>query len=110
MPEKPRTAAEYQPEQMARVRATCLYLATKLGDLMDDLVVVGGLAPSLLIDQTRLPEGASAYVGTMDLDLGLAFAVVVFGGRQHAPGNRRSYGGPAAHSAGGAARSGQRPV
>ena len=32
MPEKPRTAAGYAPEQVQRVRATCLYLATKLGD------------------------------------------------------------------------------
>jgi hypothetical protein len=76
MPEKPTTAAGYKPEQVARVRATCLYLATKLGDLMDDLVVVGGLVPSLLIDQGHLPAGVAAYVGTMDLDLGLAFAVV----------------------------------
>lgn len=76
MAEKPRTADGYKPEQVARVRATCLYLATKLGDLMDDLVVVGGLVPSLLIDQGHLPRGVSAYVGTLDLDLGLAFAVV----------------------------------
>jgi hypothetical protein len=30
---------------VAEVRATCLYVATKLGDLMDELVVVGGLVP-----------------------------------------------------------------
>ncbi len=28
------------------VKATCLYLATKLGDLTDEIVIVGGLAPS----------------------------------------------------------------
>ena len=55
MPEKPRTAAGYAPEQVQRVRATCLYLATKLGDLMDEMVVVGGLVPSLLTDQSQLP-------------------------------------------------------
>lgn len=76
MPEKPRTAAGYAPEQVQRVRATCLYLATKLGDLMDDLVVVGGLVPSLLIDQSQLSEEVSPHVGTMDLDVGLAFVVV----------------------------------
>jgi hypothetical protein len=53
-----------------------LYLATKLGDLMDEMVVVGGLVPSLLIDQTQLPEETSPHVGTMDLDVGLAFVVV----------------------------------
>ena len=76
MPEKPRTAAGYAPEQVERVRATCLYLASKLGDLMDEMVVVGGLVPSLLIDQTQLPEETSPHVGTMDLDVGLAFVVV----------------------------------
>lgn len=76
MPEKPTTAAGYPPEQVARVKATCLYLATKLGDLMPELVVVGGLVPSLLIDQENLPENVTPHVGTMDLDLGLAFALV----------------------------------
>jgi hypothetical protein len=76
MPEKPATAAGYAPEQVARVKATCLYLATTLGDLMPELVVVGGLVPSLLIDQENLPENVAPHVGTMDLDLGLAFALV----------------------------------
>ncbi|MEI7729259.1 MAG: hypothetical protein WCO56_06790 [Verrucomicrobiota bacterium] len=76
MPEKPTTAAGYPPAQMARVKSTCLYLATKLGDLMPELVVVGGLVPSLLIDQQNLPENVPPHVGTLDLDLGLAFALV----------------------------------
>jgi hypothetical protein len=76
MSEKPTTAAGYPPEQVARVKATCLYLATKLGDLMLELVVVGGLVPSLLIDQENLPENIPPHVGTMDLDLGLAFALI----------------------------------
>ena len=71
MPEKPTTAAGYPSEQMARVKATCLYLATKLGELMPELVIVGGLVPALLIDQDNLPENVTAYAGTMDLDLGL---------------------------------------
>src|SRR4051812_14461265 len=56
MPEKPATAIGYPPQQAARVKATCLYLATKLGDLMPELVVVGGLVPSLLIDQHNLQD------------------------------------------------------
>ncbi|MFW5739324.1 MAG: hypothetical protein ACOC1F_03040 [Myxococcota bacterium] len=47
---KPPTAAGYTPEFTSKVRATCLYGATKLGDLMDDTVVIGGLVPSLIID------------------------------------------------------------
>jgi hypothetical protein len=76
MPEKPTSASGYPPGQVARVKSTCLYLATKLGDLMDELVVVGGLVPSLLIDQEKLPENVTPHVGTLDLDLGLAFALV----------------------------------
>lgn len=76
MLEKPNSAAGYPPEQVARVKATCLYLATKLGDLMPELVVIGGLVPSLLIEQENLPDNVSPHVGTMDLDLGLAFALV----------------------------------
>jgi len=76
MSEKPSTVAGYPPDQVARVKATCLYLATKLGDLTDDLIVVGGLVPSLLIDQEHLPDDVSPHVGTLDLDLGLAFALV----------------------------------
>jgi len=37
---------------------------------------VGGLVPSLLIDQQNLPANVTPHVGTLDLDLGLAFALV----------------------------------
>jgi hypothetical protein len=76
MPDKPKRAADYESEQVELVRATCLYVATKLGDLMDELVVVGGLVPSLLIDQQTLPEDTEAHVGTMDLDVGLTLALL----------------------------------
>ena len=76
MPEKPKRAADYPSEQVALVRAVCLYVATELGDLMDDLVVVGGLVPSLLIDPGALPEGTAAHVGILDLDVGLKLALL----------------------------------
>lgn len=76
MVDKPTTAAGYSPEQVQLARATCLYVATKLGDLADETVVVGGLVPSLLIDQRRLIEGTEPHVGTMDLDVGLALAIL----------------------------------
>ena len=76
MADKPRRASEYGSEHVALVWSTCLYVATKLGDIMDDVVVVGGLVPSLLIDQGALPEGAPAHVGTMDLDVGLKLALL----------------------------------
>ena len=76
MVEKPTTAAGYRSQQAELVRATCLYVATKLGDVMDELVVVGGLVPSLLIEQDNLPAGAEAHVGTMDLDVGLTLGLL----------------------------------
>jgi hypothetical protein len=74
MPEKPLFASEYSKEQAELVRQTCLYVATKLGDLLDELVVVGGLVPSLLIPEDYVPRGENIHVGTMDLDLGLSLA------------------------------------
>ena len=76
MAEKPGRASEYESGQVELVRATCLYVATKLGDIMDELVIIGGLVPSLLISQDDLPEGADAHVGTMDLDVGLTLALL----------------------------------
>jgi len=76
MADKPSYATGYQNEQVSLVRATCLYVATRLGDLMDDLAIVGGLVPSLIINQENIPDGGSAHVGTMDLDVGLTVALL----------------------------------
>jgi hypothetical protein len=75
---KPGTADQYAPEQVRAVRAACFDLALALGDLRDELVIVGGLVPSLLIDSDR--AGGDAHVGTMDLDVGLQ---VGLSGRAH---------------------------
>ena len=76
MPEKPSVAYDYKKENVELVRQTCLYVATKLGDFLDDLVVVGGLVPSLLIPDESLPAGEDVHIGTMDLDLGLSLAIL----------------------------------
>ena len=76
MTDKPTTAAGYGVAQTELVRATCLYVATKLGDVMDQLVVVGGLVPSLLVKQEDLSMGVDSHVGTMDLDMGLTVALL----------------------------------
>ena len=73
---KPSTADGYSPSQTAHVRTMCLDMATKLGDLMDEIVVAGGLVPYLLVDQEALPAGSDAHAGTMDLDMGLALAIL----------------------------------
>lgn len=76
MPPKPNIASGYNHQQSELVRATCLYVATKLGDLMDSIVIIGGLAPSLLIDQVNRSAGVDQHCGTMDLDIGLSATVL----------------------------------
>ena len=73
---KPETIDGYGGDALALVRATCLYVATKLGDMIDDFVIVGGLVPSLLVDQETLPWDLEHHPGTLDLDMGLSLAVL----------------------------------
>jgi len=73
---KPKTASEYSPEYVELVKKTCLYLATVLGDFQNDLVIVGGLVPTLLIPEGTLPNEEPPHVGTTDLDIGLHIALL----------------------------------
>ncbi len=65
---KAKVASGYDASFVRHVRATCLYVATKLEDMLDEMVVVGGFVPSLLIDQGSARE---KHVGTADLDMGV---------------------------------------
>ncbi len=76
MTEKPRHADGYGPAQVDLAHRTCRYVATVLGEMMDEVVIAGGLVPSLLIDQETLPDGTMAHVGTMDLDVGFQLALL----------------------------------
>ena len=73
---KPSSRDGYGGGQLDRVRRTCLHMATRLGDLLDEIVVVGGLVPYLLVDQENLPSDLEPHAGTMDLDMGLALAIL----------------------------------
>jgi hypothetical protein len=73
MTNKPTTAEGYDPKMAVEARRMCLYVATILGDLSDEVVVVGGLVPYLIIDQREADE---RHVGTRDLDLGLSLALL----------------------------------
>ena len=76
MTAKPTTRDGYSSEQLDIVTRTCLYVFTKLGDLCGEVVVVGGLVPYLLVDQNDPPMLLGSHSGTMDLDLGLALAIL----------------------------------
>ncbi len=71
MDEEPRTADGYDIEFIEQARSACLELATRLGDLLDEIVIVGGLAPALLAEQDPPPFDLGAHAGTIDVDLGL---------------------------------------
>lgn len=77
-PAKPRRRSGYSREDTEQVRSICLTIAVTLGDLMDDLCVVGGPVPALLIDQIAGPdpETGDLHPGTNDLDVGLAIALL----------------------------------
>ena len=98
---KPSTQDGYSSEDLTRVTQTCLYVFTVLGDLLDDVAVVGGLVPYLLVNQDDLPEGLERHVGTMDLDLGLSLAIFDEERYQNLTGRLRQSGfGPETKSGG----------
>jgi len=76
MPNKPLTRSGYTPEETEQVIASTLSIAVVLGDLLDEVCVVGGLVPTLLIDQRRTSAGEDGHCGTNDLDVGLALALL----------------------------------
>ncbi len=67
MPEKPSRAAEYSKEQVQLVTATCLYVATILGDYMEQAVIVGSLVLSILIDQKNKLRRKSFYISCTNI-------------------------------------------
>ena len=60
------------------MEAACLTVAVTLGVLMEQLCIIGGLVPSLLIDRQLGAEAPTSglHSGTNDLDVGLAVALL----------------------------------
>lgn len=74
--DKPAHASGYDPRRTALIRRACLEVAIRLNDFKDELCIVGGLVPSLLVDMARLPAEFEPHVDTNDLDLGLSVAIL----------------------------------
>jgi hypothetical protein len=105
MPDKPTTAEGYGPDFLERSRRTCLHVATVIGDMIDEVVLVGGLVPSLIVSQENLPTGAERHVGTMDVDMGLALGLLHEGRYQELSERLRRAGfGPDSNEEGRATR------
>lgn len=75
-----------------RVRALCLHLATRLYDLMDEIVIVGGLVPSLLVPLPASEVEVDPHCGTLDVDLGLSLALLDSGRYAEVAARLRSSG------------------
>jgi hypothetical protein len=74
-PDKPRHRSGYTTEETEQVRAVCFTVAVTLGAYLDDVCIVGGLVPPLLIDSSRTDDD-DLHPGTNDLDIGLALALL----------------------------------
>lgn len=69
-PPKPRHSSGYAPEDLEQVRSALLTVAVTLGSFLDDLCVIGGVVPSVLIDRTG-DDSEPLHFGTSDLDVAL---------------------------------------
>lgn len=75
---KPRHRSGYSREETKLVETICLTVVGTLGAYLEDLCVVGGLVPALLIDR-RLELGETEedrHPGTNDFDVGLSIALL----------------------------------
>ena len=60
------TRTDYPPDEVAAARGVMLELVRLLGEYRDDMVIVGGWVPELL-----LPSAQTKHVGSTDVDLAL---------------------------------------
>jgi hypothetical protein len=70
-----RVRSDYRVAETEQVRWACLSVAVALGSFIDNICVVGGLVPMLLIDQRDRDEG-DLHIGTNDLDVGLSIKLL----------------------------------
>lgn len=73
--QKPQQIAGYDPESTDLSTRACLHLATVLGDYADDIVIVGGLVPYLLVDQSKADQD-QRHCGSKDVDVVFSIAII----------------------------------
>jgi hypothetical protein len=89
-PPKPRDRSGYTREETLQVESALLTVAVTLGAYLDDICIVGGLVPSLLIDlpdeidtnndDNQTDDDDDHHPGTNDLDIALAVGLLDDGG------------------------------
>lgn len=67
-------AEDYGPEWVTLVKEMCLFILPELADFIDQITIVGGAVPSLLLGDS-LPPDVPPHVGSIDLDLCLALTI-----------------------------------
>lgn len=70
MKQRQKTASDFSADQTARVIQACVAVLDALREMSNDLTVVGGLVPTLLIDVRASHD--SPHIGTTDVDVSLA--------------------------------------
>lgn len=71
---EPKTIGEYTPETTELSERALLQVWSSLGNYREHLVLVGGLVPRYLVNQTTV-EDKNKHCGTIDVDLGISLAV-----------------------------------
>lgn len=73
------TSYDYEDVSLPDVKSGCLKVFQSLGAFQGQIVVIGGLAPALIIDQSKEqkdPDPVKRHVGTRDVDIGLSLGIV----------------------------------
>lgn len=72
---KPQQAGGYDQQRTELAERVLLEVWSKLGEYRDKMVLVGGLTPRYLVDQTAAQQKGNPHCGSMDVDLGVSIAV-----------------------------------
>ncbi|MGZ3530825.1 MAG: nucleotidyl transferase AbiEii/AbiGii toxin family protein, partial [Vulcanimicrobiaceae bacterium] len=72
------SSSEYEPTHLALAKSACLTIAQIFGETMmaNDVVIVGGLVPSLLFADEEADPLLGTHVGTHDVDIVLSLLVL----------------------------------
>lgn len=76
MPDVPKRADQYDAQTLELARGGLLHLATVLGDHLDEVMVIGGLVPSLIAPPPPDDPHAEPHLGTRDVDVALALSIL----------------------------------